>query len=344
MAKPKVFLSHSSKDKPRVREIQQLLEAKGIQSWLDEEEIRVGESFITRLNQGLEECPVLVVFLSSHSITSDWVNLELGAALATSEVYVIPVRVDDSELPPLLKSLHYADLRTGNVEAVVSFIEKAIEKAAEAYNVPELPIFRKTGASKNFRFVILSGLSAAGKDTILAILEANLSGEFPVEVLTKYTTRPKRIYEAPYSKAISESEFQKFEKQKSLIYSYKKRRARYGFDREQFERCVAEGDLLFSVFTQFDLVPKVAKNLRDQGLNPIPIFLKVSRDHLERRTILRYLEDADKAVRAWSIRSDLHGLDARHAFDDEYVVLANGDDKGVEGTAKEIEEIIRQSF
>ena len=41
---PKVFLTHSSHDKPRIRELRNHLAKSGLRVWLDEIEIQVGDS------------------------------------------------------------------------------------------------------------------------------------------------------------------------------------------------------------------------------------------------------------------------------------------------------------
>jgi TIR domain len=50
-----VFLSHSSKDKPFVRDLAAALEAGGeIKVWLDEREIDYGQNIVLRIADGLD--------------------------------------------------------------------------------------------------------------------------------------------------------------------------------------------------------------------------------------------------------------------------------------------------
>jgi hypothetical protein len=49
----KVFLSHASADKPTVRAIAQALTDSQIEVWLDEADIRVGESIPEAITSGL---------------------------------------------------------------------------------------------------------------------------------------------------------------------------------------------------------------------------------------------------------------------------------------------------
>jgi len=60
-----VFLSHSSKDKPVVRAVAERLRSDGLRVWLDEWEIRPGDSIPAKLEEGLEHARVLVAQLEA---------------------------------------------------------------------------------------------------------------------------------------------------------------------------------------------------------------------------------------------------------------------------------------
>ena len=59
-----VFLSHSSKDKAVVRAVAERLRADGLRVWLDEWEIRPGDSIPAKIEEGLEHSRVLVLCMS----------------------------------------------------------------------------------------------------------------------------------------------------------------------------------------------------------------------------------------------------------------------------------------
>jgi hypothetical protein len=71
-----VFLSHSSKDKPFVRELADFLRRDGdIEVWLDEHEIAPGEKIVDRIGEGLASDFIWLV-LSPDSVDSAWVKEE----------------------------------------------------------------------------------------------------------------------------------------------------------------------------------------------------------------------------------------------------------------------------
>ncbi len=107
------FLSHSSKDKPFVRQLAADLTKNGISVWLDEREIRVGESIPERVGQGLAESDYFLIALSKNSIDSAWVKKELNQALVSEiekrQTHILPLRLSDCEIPTLIRDKKYAD-------------------------------------------------------------------------------------------------------------------------------------------------------------------------------------------------------------------------------------------
>jgi hypothetical protein len=73
---PSVFLSHSSQDKPFVRQLaDHLRQHPQITVWLDEREISPGANIVDKIAEGLDSDFVLLI-LSPNSINSNWVKEE----------------------------------------------------------------------------------------------------------------------------------------------------------------------------------------------------------------------------------------------------------------------------
>ena len=110
---PKVFLTHSSHDKPRIRELRDYLHKSGLRAWLDEIEIKVGDSIVQRITEGLSQTDFLVVSLSPAALLSRWVQRELDATLmeqlAGRQVTILPLLLEKCEIPFLLRDIYYAD-------------------------------------------------------------------------------------------------------------------------------------------------------------------------------------------------------------------------------------------
>lgn len=97
-----VFLSHSSKDKPVVRDIAERLKKDGVKVWFDEWELKPGDSIPAKIEEGLEHSRVLVLCMSAHAFGSDWAQLESGTFRfrdpLNKERRFLPLRVDDAPI------------------------------------------------------------------------------------------------------------------------------------------------------------------------------------------------------------------------------------------------------
>ena len=76
----KIFLSHTSADKPFVRKLAADLRNNGHTVWIDEAEINIGDSLIGKIREGLDSVDYVAVVLSKASIQSEWVKKELEIA------------------------------------------------------------------------------------------------------------------------------------------------------------------------------------------------------------------------------------------------------------------------
>lgn len=77
-----LFLSHSSKDKKQVHILAEQLKKDGLKVWLDEWEVKPGNSIIAKINEGLRQSRIVVCCYSTNARSSEWVASEVGAILA----------------------------------------------------------------------------------------------------------------------------------------------------------------------------------------------------------------------------------------------------------------------
>lgn len=120
--KPRVFISHTSKDKPFVKEFARDLRRFGIDVWYDEWEIAVGDSIVEKVFAGLDASDTLIVVLSPESVTSRWVNEELNVAvmrrLSEANIRILPVLIETCDIPTALRHIRYADFRDNQEEGL----------------------------------------------------------------------------------------------------------------------------------------------------------------------------------------------------------------------------------
>ncbi len=123
----RVFISHSSHDKAVARRLVGDLRSLGHEPWLDEYAIQVGDSIPDKIEEGLQNADFVAVLLSPAAVQSGWVDREwkgkYWAEVSAGRVMVLPVLLEDCEIPLLLAPKKYADLRnyaTGLVQLVAA--------------------------------------------------------------------------------------------------------------------------------------------------------------------------------------------------------------------------------
>ncbi len=82
--KPRVFLSHSAKDKTFIERLSADLRKCQIDPWLDTEEIRDGKSWLKVIfEDGIPTCDSIMVYFTENSIKSKMVGKEIDSSLIT---------------------------------------------------------------------------------------------------------------------------------------------------------------------------------------------------------------------------------------------------------------------
>lgn len=109
MTAPKVFLSHASEDKDRfVLDFARQLRKSGVDAWLDQWEMKPGDSLVDRIfEEGLKEARAVIIVLSKVSVQKPWVREELNTSVVNKisrGTRLIPVVIDDCEVPESLRS------------------------------------------------------------------------------------------------------------------------------------------------------------------------------------------------------------------------------------------------
>ncbi|MBL0700636.1 MAG: toll/interleukin-1 receptor domain-containing protein [Desulfosarcina sp.] len=113
-----VFLSHNHQNKPFVRKLARDLENQGVRYWLDEAEMKVGDSLIQKIREGIDAVDFFAVVLSPNSVNAPWVANELDVAMHHQingkSIKVLPIMLRDCALPGFLIGKVYADFRNEN--------------------------------------------------------------------------------------------------------------------------------------------------------------------------------------------------------------------------------------
>ena len=115
-----VFISYSWYDSELAVKLADSLSLYAIPVFLDRREIKVGDSIPERVFEGLESATHVIYLISRRSLESRWVKEELAVAkvrqLSQQGCKILPVLVEDVELPSGLSHIRYADLRNWDLK------------------------------------------------------------------------------------------------------------------------------------------------------------------------------------------------------------------------------------
>jgi hypothetical protein len=152
-----VFLCHAGDDKQQVvRPLAKKLNSAGISCWLDEAEVRWGESIVAKVNEGLTSSRFVILVLSQTFLDKAWPQREMNAALheeaGTGQVRVLPLLVGSREQHgrileslPLLRDKRYL-VWDGSGENILHELQSWLGQSDVEYKQtqqqsgPEIPI------------------------------------------------------------------------------------------------------------------------------------------------------------------------------------------------------------
>jgi TIR domain len=120
---PSIFISYAHADKPLAQALAAGLTARGVTVWIDEQELRVGDSIIERVATAVSETDFFLALVSESSRESRWCQKELHLAISgelqREGIVVLPLRVGGVEMPATLRDLLYLDVDPDDVGPAV---------------------------------------------------------------------------------------------------------------------------------------------------------------------------------------------------------------------------------
>lgn len=155
----KVFISYSSKDSNAAKNIAEMLREHGIEPWLAEEQVLPGDRIFEKIQKAIKESEYFIVLLSQNSLKSKWVSMELGAALSRAAEgtgsRILPVILDDVQLPANIRSILYIDLRQNfkdGIDRIVSAVSQPTPLDAESLSNEDTEQVAKELEKEQIRF------------------------------------------------------------------------------------------------------------------------------------------------------------------------------------------------
>ena len=144
--KLRVFLCHTTQDKPIIRQLSERLEAEGwIDPWVDEEKLVPGMDWNAEVEKAVSNSDAIIVCLSKHALPENkYIQRELKFVVdhalekAHHPIFMIPIRLDDCEIPRHVQSWQYFDFSVydGRRQAYNRLIKSLEIKANFDPNLP----------------------------------------------------------------------------------------------------------------------------------------------------------------------------------------------------------------
>lgn len=115
------FISYSHADKIFAQRLHKRLQASGVRCWMDEKQLLPGDDLYDAVEQGIRRSDKVLLCCSRHSLTSWWVDHEIGAAfykeqnltkMRSHKAYVlIPLNLDGYMFDPSWQRGYHAQVR-----------------------------------------------------------------------------------------------------------------------------------------------------------------------------------------------------------------------------------------
>jgi len=144
--KPVVFISHAGQDSEFAEKLREILSKVGINSHLDQVELKVGDNIIRWMNNAAGESDYMIVLLSPNYLGRYWVEIELSSALMKEadlrRTFVLPAilpGVKDEDIPFLLRAKAYIDFRKDIEAGVMKLVNRIKQDEQVARDLGKLP-------------------------------------------------------------------------------------------------------------------------------------------------------------------------------------------------------------
>ena len=184
----RIFLCHSSGDKPAVRDLCARLRDDGFESWFDEQSLRPGQDWDYEIRKAVSASDIVIVCLSRTSITkAGYVQKELGFALDVANqqpegsIFIIPVKLEECDAPERLKKWQWVNLfmQEGYSQLIESLKFRASQTGRQIHSWNEDISPNRSTSASNFSYVDSIPLAEPDRDKNHAVQQQKYSVILP---------------------------------------------------------------------------------------------------------------------------------------------------------------------
>ena len=120
------FISHAHVDKKIIDSLDNWLSnICGLSIWYDGNNLPISAKIVSHLSKAIENSKSMMIILSQSSVQSGWVEEEYNAAIYQRNKFpdykIIPIRIDDCEIPSFLQTTKWIQLENGVITQDIAF-------------------------------------------------------------------------------------------------------------------------------------------------------------------------------------------------------------------------------
>lgn len=189
-----IVISYAHEDSGFVDNLAANLFKNRVPVWVDRWELKVGDSILRRIESAIQDADALLVVLSKASVESEWCKKELTAGLVreleAKSVFVLPIVVDDCDIPLFLKDKLYADFRKDKDKALKDVLEATARFTSDT-------LYRGTTPKMNTDYGLYYSISSDAVEINLTLLDMPV--DQPYSVITEILIKGNEIVAKRYN-------------------------------------------------------------------------------------------------------------------------------------------------
>lgn len=179
-----LFISYSHADAEFATKLAQQLFKHKAYVWIDQWELKVGDSLIDKIQNAVEGASALLVVLTKVSVESEWCKKELSSGLIREleekRVVVLPILLEDCKIPMFLRDKLYADFRTDFDHGLKKILEAVAKVTSDSMMRVDAPTFDVDwsldyGMEDNHLSVHLTAIERAERERYSILTELHLT-------------------------------------------------------------------------------------------------------------------------------------------------------------------------
>ncbi|MCK4726475.1 MAG: pentapeptide repeat-containing protein [Anaerolineales bacterium] len=182
------FISYTSQDEDFASKLYSDLQESGVRCWFAPDDIRIGDKILDSIFEAIQEHEKVVLILSEHSVSSEWVEDEVTKAFGIerkkNKTIIFPIRIDDK---------------------VMTSNEPWTQKIRENRHIGDFSNWRKKDAYKNAFERLMRDLQKDSTVTRKVVDDNNINP--PISIPNNYSIQLK-VVQTVGAPGIGNGEFQ----------------------------------------------------------------------------------------------------------------------------------------